>query len=60
VIAEPGDDPDVELVRCLTEPGMRLLFQMGGDRIAGLIYAPDPVCVREARRPSRAVRADDV
>ena len=60
VIVEPGDDPDAELARCLAEPGVRLLFQMDGDRIAGLIYAPDPERVREARRPSRAVRADDV
>lgn len=60
VIVEPGDDPDAELARCVAEPGMRLLFQMDGDRIAGLIYAPDPERVREARRPSRAVRADDV
>ena len=60
VIVEPGDDPDAELARCLAEPGVRLLFQMDGDRIAGLIYAPDPDRVREARRPSRAVRADDV
>ncbi len=60
VIVEPGDDPDVELARCVAEPGVRLFFQMDGDRIAGLIYAPDPERVREARRPSRAVRADDV
>ncbi len=60
VIAEPGDDPDAELTRCLAETGMRLLFQMDGDRIAGLIYAPDPERVREQRLRSRAVRADDV
>jgi len=60
VIVEPGDDPDVELARCVAEPGVRLFFQMDGDRIAGLIYAPDPERVREARPRSRAVRADDV
>jgi len=60
VIAEPGDDPDAELTRCLAEPGMRLLFQMDGDRIAGLIYAPNPERVREQRSRSHAVRADDV
>ena len=60
VIVEPGDDADAELARCLAEPGVRLFFQMDGDRIAGLIYAPDPERVRAARPRSRAVRADDV
>ena len=60
VIAEPGDDAEAELTRCLAEPGMQLLFQMDGDRIAGLIYAPSPERVREERPRSRAVRADDV
>lgn len=60
VVVEPGDDPDAELARCLAEPGMRLFFQMDGDRIAGLIYAPDPERVRDERPRARAVRADDV
>ncbi len=60
VIVELGDDPNAELARCLAEPGMRLFFQMDGDRIAGLIYAPDPDRVREQKPRARAVRADDV
>ena len=60
VITEPGDEPDEELARCLAEPGMRLFFQMDGDRIAGLIYAPDPERVRTQKPRARAVRADDV
>ena len=60
VIVEPGDDPDMELARCLAEPGTRLMFQMDGDRIAGLIYAPDPERVRAEGPRARAVRADDV
>jgi hypothetical protein len=60
VVPEPGTDPAEELVRCLEEPGMRLYFQMDGDRITGLIYAPDPARVRTGPAAPHGLRADDV
>jgi hypothetical protein len=60
VIAERGADLEAELARTLAEPEKRLFFQSEGERITGLIYAPDPARVANAAPGVRGIRADDV
>jgi hypothetical protein len=57
VVAQGRAESVAELERCVGDPESRLFLQRDGDRITGLIYAPDP-----ARVPRRAegMRADEV
>jgi len=60
LIAERGADLTAELARTLAEPDNRLFFQTEGDRITGLIYAPDPARATSASPNVHGIRADDV